>query len=585
MTDTECDEMQGLRVAVQGCCHGTLHAIYESATKACKVKGWKTLDLLIIGGDFQAVRNANDLNVMSCPIKYRKIGDFHSYYSGARKAPYLTIFVGGNHEASNHLWELFYGGWVAPNIYYMGAANVLRLGGLRIAGMSGIWNENHYRMPHYERLPYHRSDIRSIYHMREIDIRKLLQLRTQVDVAISHDWPRGIERHGDLKTLFKMKPDFERESRDGTLGNPATRDVMDHLRPKFWFSAHLHCKFPAIKSYSEGVEREQSNGLKKAQSSPETTEIALSQQIIDSQSAPSTGIVRNCDEIDLDSNTEENKSTEIVQNSDEIELTIDSEDDKPLDQTRSQKTITHVDQGKNSSKFEENRIEHIVDPNIRSRLPAAFGRTSLTAFPIQKRPSQPTPPQITNKAVRFLALDKCLPGRKFLQLLDVNSHTKSISSKNSQKTKFKLEYDPEWLAITRVFAPSMVLGEKDAQLPPNLDDVHYQTLIEKERKWVDEQIVKAGKLKVPENFVITAPPFRVGSPQFLQEGPREYNNPQMQQFCDLISIENKFFASEAERAERIRNGPTLTQNEPRGSGFSQNRRGNYGRGRGDRKRK
>jgi lariat debranching enzyme len=69
---------------------------------------------------------------MSCPVKYREIGDFHSYYGGSTKAPYLTIFVGGNHEASSHLWELYYGGWVAPNIYYMGAANVVRLGGVRM---------------------------------------------------------------------------------------------------------------------------------------------------------------------------------------------------------------------------------------------------------------------------------------------------------------------------------------------------------------------------------------------------------------------------------------------------------------------
>lgn len=42
------------------------------------------------------------------------------YYSGEKKAPILTIFIGGNHEASNYLQELPYGGWVAPNIYYMG---------------------------------------------------------------------------------------------------------------------------------------------------------------------------------------------------------------------------------------------------------------------------------------------------------------------------------------------------------------------------------------------------------------------------------------------------------------------------------
>jgi hypothetical protein len=74
------------------------------------------------------------------------------------QAPVLTVFVGGNHEASNHLTELcaarlrtgtrarvngaarrFHGGWVAPNIYYMGFSGVLRFGGLRIAGLTGIF--------------------------------------------------------------------------------------------------------------------------------------------------------------------------------------------------------------------------------------------------------------------------------------------------------------------------------------------------------------------------------------------------------------------------------------------------------------
>lgn len=44
------------------------------------------------------------------------------YYSGEKMAPVLTIFIGGNHEASNHLQELPYGGWVAPNIYFLGRA-------------------------------------------------------------------------------------------------------------------------------------------------------------------------------------------------------------------------------------------------------------------------------------------------------------------------------------------------------------------------------------------------------------------------------------------------------------------------------
>jgi hypothetical protein len=54
--------------------------------------------------------------------------------------------VGGNHEASNYLWELYYGGWVAPNIYYLGHAGVVNFGGARVGGLSGIFNQRHYRM-------------------------------------------------------------------------------------------------------------------------------------------------------------------------------------------------------------------------------------------------------------------------------------------------------------------------------------------------------------------------------------------------------------------------------------------------------
>jgi lariat debranching enzyme len=156
------------------------------------------------------------------PEKYYAMHDFHEYYAGSRTAPYLTVFIGGNHEASNYMWELYHGGWAAPNIYYMGAANVVRLGPVRIAGLSGIWKGYNYRKPHYERLPYNSDDVRSIYHVRELDVRKLLQIRTQVDVGLSHDWPNGMEWKGDYRTLFTWKSHFEQEAKDGTLGSNST---------------------------------------------------------------------------------------------------------------------------------------------------------------------------------------------------------------------------------------------------------------------------------------------------------------------------------------------------------------------------
>jgi len=41
-----------------------------------------------------------------CPEKYKEMGDFQDYYLAKKKAAVVTIFVGGNHEASNYLREL-----------------------------------------------------------------------------------------------------------------------------------------------------------------------------------------------------------------------------------------------------------------------------------------------------------------------------------------------------------------------------------------------------------------------------------------------------------------------------------------------
>ncbi|RMZ90708.1 hypothetical protein DV736_g2072, partial [Chaetothyriales sp. CBS 134916] len=235
-----------LRVAVEGCGHGTLDEIYTSIAKSCRDKGWDGVDLVIIGGDFQAVRNAHDLNVTAMPQRYRQMADFHKYYSGQQQAPYLTLFVGGNHEASNHLFELYYGGWVAPNIYYLGAANILNVGPLRIVGLSGIFKGYDYRKSHFERLPYNQEDMTTIFHVRELDVRKLLSLRSQVDIGVSHDWPEGVVWKGEYRSLFSKKRGFEEDATNHKLGSAAARDCLERLRPRYWFSAHLHTKYTAL---------------------------------------------------------------------------------------------------------------------------------------------------------------------------------------------------------------------------------------------------------------------------------------------------------------------------------------------------
>ncbi|RYG64913.1 hypothetical protein EON64_13020 [archaeon] len=96
-------------IAVQGCCHGELDVIYECIRDAERTTGQK-VDLLIIGGDFECLRCTDDMNCMAVPQKYKHMNSFHEYLVGTKTAPVLTIFVGGNHEASNVLQDLYYGG-------------------------------------------------------------------------------------------------------------------------------------------------------------------------------------------------------------------------------------------------------------------------------------------------------------------------------------------------------------------------------------------------------------------------------------------------------------------------------------------
>ncbi|RPB09101.1 hypothetical protein P167DRAFT_567474 [Morchella conica CCBAS932] len=536
-----------LRIAVEGCGHGALNAIYDSIAKACAINKWPGVDLLIIGGDFQAVRNMQDLNIMSCPEKYRALGDFHEYYSGKRRAPYLTLFVGGNHEASSHLWELYYGGWAAPNIYYMGASSIVNFRGLRVGGLSGIYNHHHYHLPHHERLPYSPKDVKSAYHVRAYDMFKLYQAQEPIDVMISHDWPQGIEHCGDMDGLLRRKPFFRADIEKGELGSPPARSLLYKLKPRYWFSAHMHVKFSAI------VDHEAASGtVKKVNKTKDMERVE----------------VRNPEELDIGLEDEEPAAPVVVKNPDELGVELDEEDVAPAVPAKNPDELDldlddEEEGGVSVPPKNSDEIELDLDEQPENLPPAAAAAVSKTnsdeidldldddATPSTIQPSAPAPktitppaqprrpiPANTNRHTHFLALDKCLPRREFLQILSVTPTSPAPPSASSSPSG--LSYDPEWLAITRALNPYL-------HNPPThpyasfQDPVHQAEItaeIARQREWVEENIVARGKLGVEENFVKVAPTQAMVKREEWGVGPAPYASPMTEKFCALVEIED-----------------------------------------------
>ncbi|EKG00050.1 hypothetical protein TCSYLVIO_009026 [Trypanosoma cruzi] len=267
-----------IHVAVQGCCHGELDRIYAACAAHEKATG-RRIEFLLCCGDFQAVRDEVDLRSMAVPQKYCVLGDFLAYHRREKHAPYLTLFVGGNHEGSDWLATECYGGFLAPNIYYIGHSGAVIVDDcVTVAGLSGIFKGHDYARP-YPGRPFHASEAakRSAYHVRRIEVEKLrafsqaLERMRQpasspmtasmagpgaspsrcagefphIDLFLSHDWPAGITKYGDETQLLRYKPFFEEDIRHGALGNPHTMTLLRAVKPRYWLAAHLHCQFEA----------------------------------------------------------------------------------------------------------------------------------------------------------------------------------------------------------------------------------------------------------------------------------------------------------------------------------------------------
>lgn len=245
----------------------------------------------------------------------------------------------------------------------MGYAGVVNFGGLRIAGLSGIYKRHDYHSGHFEHAPYDDQTKRTAYHSRHIETFRLGQLQQPVDIVLSHDWPRGIYRYcgpDALDALLRQKPHFAAEIADNAFGSPAAEEVLARVRPRFWFAAHHHCKFAAIARFggapavAEGAEKVE--GVKGGQAM--SVGVEGGQAVSDGVEGVSGG-----------------------------------------------------------------------------------------------------PTKVTERCTRFLALDKCLPHKHYIQFVDI------VPSDSSKPAEMELSLDPEWLCVLRATNHLMSISKAASILP------------------------------------------------------------------------------------------------------------------------
>jgi len=256
-----------------------------------------------------------------------------------------------------------------------------------------------------------------------------------LDIVLSHDWPRGIEQHGDTERLLRKKTFFRQEVMDNNLGSPVNEFLLNVLKPKFWFSAHLHVKFEAHVRHAGSTK----------------------------ESEPTSDINEPSDE------TSPAASTSLP-----------------------------------TTKFVGIESESCVD-----------GTKSLTE-------------QMTS----FLALDKCLPRRQYLQIFKVPRPT----SEAGKKPKF--QFDLEWLTILRKTADLTNNKRVKTSMPNTAMPVSHEEKSETfqllRRSLCD--ISDENLLDIPDNFAITMPPFPIKiDPGTMKRGCM-VGNPQTDAFLLMLGL-------------------------------------------------
>ena len=227
--------------ATVGDVHGDMHLMVK-LLNTWEANTGQQLAFVLQVGDFEPQRHEADLTTTPGPKKYRKLGDFADFYTGQAVFPWSIWFIAGNHEPYGFLEQMPQGGQVANKCNYLGCVGSVTLSGLKVVGVSGIYDPERFQKERPDVSLISKSSNKKYVGFTQTEITQATAF-SSADILLLHDWPSGIIGPTEAEQFGWFNE----------VGNEYARLLVESLKPKLVLCGHMHERYRTKMSWSNGA--------------------------------------------------------------------------------------------------------------------------------------------------------------------------------------------------------------------------------------------------------------------------------------------------------------------------------------------